>query len=75
MPLKKPILDKNNSIKQLIEITKNDIEKHFTLDDGRIVFNGIVFKDLEHLKLYNKSSKQVLNLTNKIRQLLRLKPL
>ena len=65
----------NQNIEHLIEISKKDVEKHFTLDDGRIVFNGQVFKDQQQLQRYFKSSKQVLGLTNNIRKLFGFKPL
>lgn len=65
----------SQNIEELIEITKIDVEKHFVLDDGRIIFNGQIFKDKSHLERYFKASKQVLTFTNKVRRLFGLKPI
>jgi len=64
-----------NDIDTLIEKSKQDIEQYFFLNDGRIVFDGRVFKDQKQLKLYFKTAKQTLSLINKIRAFFRMKKL
>jgi hypothetical protein len=58
---------------RLVQISNKDVEQYFILDDGRIIFNGIVFRDEDHLQRYLKSSKQVFSFMTKIKNLFKRK--
>lgn len=61
----------HNTIPEIIEISKSKPEEIFTLDDGRIVANGQVFKNKEEFEGIIKMIAKMGGFKNKIKKFFR----